>query len=257
MIAYLLTQQVANAPHRDMVGNITRAFEHFDLPTWTIVLLIVFFSVGGWAVIFAKLFQFIRLKRQDRAFLRQFDQQGGNFTRIYDSALQYPESPCASIFAAGYTELRALAPVSGERVGLRREMLPSIQRAYERVIARQILNLESHMIILATAVSVCPFLGLLGTVWGLLDSFWGMGAAGTAHISAVAPGIAEALVTTVFGLVAAVPALVGYNGLQNRINEVVLEMDEFCGRNMSILERNVAAERSAAASRPTAAWSER
>lgn len=245
------------ATGRTMLSNITRAFAHFDAVTWGVVLLIIFFSVAGWAVVFAKTLQFLRVKRQDRAFKRHFEQQGGKFTRIYEAAQGYPDSPCANIFAAGYLELRALAPVQRDgSVVVKREMLSSIQRTYEQVIARQILNLESHMIILATTVTVCPFLGLLGTVWGLLDSFWAMGAAGRGDLAVVAPGIAEALVTTVFGLVAAVPAVVAYNAFQNRINEVILEMDEFSGKNLSILERNMSGERTAPA-RPAEAWAER
>ncbi len=257
MSPYLLAQ--APVPAEGLSGaslteHLLHSFGQFDLATWVIVLLTFSFSIAGWAVIFSKVIQFMKVKRQDRAFQRHFEQQGGKFTRIYEAAQSYPDSPCANIFAAGYTELRALAPVQRDgSVVVKKEMLGSIQRTYEQIVARQILDLERHMITLATTVSICPFLGLLGTVWGILGSFWSMGETGTSRISVVAPGIAQALLATAFGLTAAIPALFAYNVFQNRINEIILEMDEFCGKNISILERNIVQERPPA-SRPAEAW---
>jgi biopolymer transport protein TolQ len=234
-----IPQHIIHVYGNSALSNVSKAFEHFDFFAWGVVVLIVLFSMAGWAVIIAKALQILRLRSQDRKFLDDFGRLGGSFTKIYDAGQRRKESPCAKIFMAGYAELRAIAPVQSERLQLRKDMLPTIQRVFDQVVAREILDLERHMIVLATTASVCPFLGLLGTVWGLLDSFWSMAETGSAGIATVAPGIAGALVTTIFGLFAAIPAVIGYNWHQNSINEVILEMEEFSGRNLSILERNV------------------
>lgn len=205
-----------------------------------ILIAITLLSVLSWAVMGWKYFTFRRTTRQNAQFSNVWESRAGDLTTIFEESAALLASSSAKVFAEGYRELKVLARVIDRRPVITREIVQSIERSIDRVIAREIINMERHMIILASTANASPLLGLLGTVWGVLNTFFMMGVNQNATIATVAPGISEALITTVFGLVAAIPAVMGYNFFNNRANEIVLEMEDFSSRFISLLERNVA-----------------
>lgn len=178
-----------------------------------VVLLIV--SVYSWAVIWDRMRLFGRVERADRAFVAAFRKLGARS----DSRLlcdQHPDSALAKVALAGQRALDQDLGESGS-LALKQEFA---QRAMDRAASDQAARLERHVGFLATAGSVSPFIGLMGTVWGVMSAFLNIGAQGSASLVVVAPGIAEALIATVAGLAAAIPAVVAYNHLLARLREM-------------------------------------
>lgn len=225
---------------------IGQSLRHSGVFAITILVVISLLSILSWAVMGWKAVVFHRTRRQNRAFSDGWDANAGDLTAIYQEGAGLLASPNAKVFAEGYKELKALARVVERRPVITREIVESVERSIDRVIAREIIEMERYMIVLATTSNAAPLLGLLGTVWGILATFWMIGLNQNATIATVAPGVSEALITTVFGLVAAIPASMGYNYFQNRVNEIVLEMEDFSSRFLSLLERNISRESAAA-----------
>jgi len=180
-----------------------------------LLLVLLAVSVYSWAVIWSRLRLYARVEREDRKFL-------GAYRRLpaqADSRLvceQHPGSILARVAMGGQRALEQHPPEAGGSVALRYEIA---QRAMDRVSSEESAGLERHVGFLATAGSVSPFIGLMGTVWGVMSSFLNIGAQGSASLVVVAPGIAEALIATVAGLAAAIPAVVAYNHLLGRLRE--------------------------------------
>lgn len=155
---------------------------------------------------------------------------------------QYRGSPLSGIFSAGYQELnvqiQALNPQNPDHPILSDRNFVGVQRALQRASAAELSILEKSMSWLATTGSVSPFIGLLGTVMGIISAFQGLGLEKTASIQAVAPGIAEALIATAFGLFAAIPAVVAYNQFISRMKNIAAEMDDFSSEFMNLVERS-------------------
>jgi biopolymer transport protein TolQ len=213
-----------------------------------VLLLLLFFSVASWAIIFAKLRTLRKAERQSDAFLRLF-RTSKNLSAMYEEAKRYPAAPVVALFREGFRELGQLGrgnPHPGgspggmpltptaERSG---EILEGISRTLRHASLRELSQIERHLIFLATTGSVTPFIGLFGTVWGIIDAFVGIGAAGSANLGAVAPGIAEALIATAAGLAAAIPAVIAYNYFVNRIRGIGTRLDLFTLEFMGLAER--------------------
>ncbi len=203
-----------------------------------ILVVLVVISVVCWAIIADRLRLLVRAERADRDFLAAFRRlAAGADLRL--AAQQHPASPLAALALAGQRTLdvhpAAVAP--GAPVSVRYELA---QRAMERAAGEQAAGREQHVGTLATAGSVSPFIGLLGTVWGVMTSFLNIGAQGSASLVVVGPGIAEALIATVAGLAAAIPAVVAYNHLTGRLrqldNHAVQFIGEFLDRRVGGLE---------------------
>lgn len=177
-----------------------------------ILLLLLGMSVYSWAVMVNRLRLYSSVERSDRSFLDAFRRMpAASDFRL--TAEQHPISLLARIALAGQRGLEAHSHVTG---GARDEF---VMRAMDRAAADEIARLERHVGFLATTGSVAPFIGLLGTVWGVMSSFLNIGAQGSATLAVVAPGIAEALIATVGGLAAAIPAVVGYNHCLGRLRD--------------------------------------
>jgi biopolymer transport protein TolQ len=177
-----------------------------------ILLLLLGISVYTWAIIVERLRLYIRVQREDRDFLRAF-----RAARVEDPAA---ESDSASVLGRlARVGERALAEPAGA-AATPTSRYERAQRAMERAAGDELARLERHVGFLATAGSVSPFIGLMGTVWGVMSSFMSIGAQGSASLVVVAPGIAEALIATVAGLAAAIPAVVGYNHLLARLRVI-------------------------------------
>jgi len=190
-----------------------------------ILVLLVLMSVYSWAVIWNRLRLYGRVERADRTFLAAFRRlKPGAECRL--ACEQHPQSLLARVALAGQRWLDQHPPSSGEG---RTERYESAQRAMDRAANEETAVLERHIGVLATVGSVAPFIGLLGTVWGVMTSFVNIGAQGSASLIVVAPGIAEALIATVAGLAAAIPAVVGYNHLLGRLRDFANSTGRFAG----------------------------
>ncbi|HAM51239.1 MAG TPA: protein TolQ [Nitrospiraceae bacterium] len=179
-----------------------------------VLLLLLFFSVFSWAIIFYKYRYFLKASKESDTFLRVF--RAGSETRgLFNTAKNLTVSPLTNVFRSVYTE-------EGRVVS--REEIKRLLRRYE---ALEIAKMEQYLNFLATTGSTTPFIGLFGTVWGIMNAFRGIGAAGSASLAVVAPGIAEALITTAAGLAAAIPAVVAYNYYLSRARKMIIEMEDF------------------------------
>lgn len=186
-----------------------------------VLLLLAVFSLFSWALIFQKLGLFGRIRRQSEQFLRIFRATKGVAN---PQALASAGSPFANVYMAGYRELQS--QVGAQNPG-RLKSLQAVAVSMQLAAADEVRRVEKGMSWLATTGSVAPFIGLFGTVWGVMDAFSGLGSAGAASLRVVAPGIAEALITTAAGLFAAIPAVIFYNQFLQNIRELAQRMDNF------------------------------
>jgi biopolymer transport protein TolQ len=200
----------------------------YDVFTNLIMFSLVYLSVYSWSVIIYKHRYFKRIKQANKAFMESFRRRK-TFNDPFKSA--NPDSASFSVLAEGLAEAQRLS--GGEQVSFPLEVLPNIQAAMERSIGQQEEDLSSKLISLASITSISPLLGLLGTVWGIMIAFVDIKNFGSSSIQVVAPGIAEALVTTIAGLVVAIPASMAYNAFNTNIRQMTLEMEnlssEFLG----------------------------
>ncbi len=195
--------------------------------------VLLFFSVICWALIVEKWWEFRAIKRDSKGFSRVF-RQGGRFSLIYGAAKKFRASPLAQVYSAAGLEL---ASVYGgveqvdatleEGEGLPREAIDSAHRAMLRSTEIEVTRMERYLPFLATTASAAPFIGLFGTIVGIMSAFHGIGQQGSASLAVVAPGISEALIATAAGLGAAIPAVMGYNFFVNRTKRWATELDGF------------------------------
>lgn len=190
-----------------------------------VLLILLFFSLISWAMIFQKLGLFGRIRRQSDQFLRIFRATRGVAN---PQALASAGSPFANVYAAGYRELQSqVGTAAGNPHPPKLKSLQAVTVSMQLASAEEIRRVEKGMSWLATTGSVTPFIGLFGTVWGIIDAFSGLGSAGAASLRAVAPGIAEALVTTAAGLFTAIPAVIFYNQFLQNIRDLAQRLDTF------------------------------
>jgi biopolymer transport protein TolQ len=197
-----------------------------------VLAMLFFFSLFSWALIFQKLRMFSRMNHQTALFLRIF-----RSNRILPDPKQMGSggSPLEPVYAAGYRELESQTR-SGSTPG-RIVSLNAVTVSMQLAAGEEVRKAEKYMPWLATTGSVTPFIGLFGTVWGVMDAFTGLGAAGSASLRAVAPGIAEALITTAAGLFTAVPAVIAYNHFLHDIRELGGRMDSFAMEVSALVEK--------------------
>jgi len=210
-------------------------------PVVKLVLLILFyFSLVSWGIIFYKFKTIQQAIRESERFL-DFFWEKKRFDSIGQGIKDFTQTPLAILFREGYHELLQLKKQN--RSDEVREMsadlggLGNVSRALRRASTQETHRLEKYLTFLATTGSTAPFIGLFGTVWGIMDAFHGIGQTGSASLAVVAPGISEALVATAIGLAAAIPAVMGYNHFLNKGNVLVGEMDNFSQEFLNIVER--------------------
>jgi biopolymer transport protein TolQ len=191
-------------------------------------------SVLCWTVVFTK-WTLLRKTTNDNHRFLQFFWQSKSMDDIYIRIDQYTGSTVAAVFKSGMKELRKLNGVSSTSSTLE---LENIQRALQRSSNEETANLEKHVTWLATTASAAPFIGLFGTVWGIMTSFQGIGASGSANLAVVAPGISEALIATAAGIGAAIPAAIFYNYFLNQIKRIAIDMDGFQQDFLNIIRRS-------------------
>ncbi len=215
--------------------NIFKIIAEADIVVQLILLLLVFFSVFSWAIIFYKAKTIKSAVKQSERFLEAF-RRSKSLGEVNDAAKRLRASPLAVIFLAGNKELAYQSKSTGEN-GWTGTKTESLSRALLKASNAEVARLEKMMFFLATTGSVSPFIGLFGTVWGIMISFVRIGAMRSASLQVVAPGIAEALVATAVGLFAAVPAVIAYNYFLGRIKDVIADMEDFSLEFLSIAER--------------------
>lgn len=199
-----------------------------------VLLVLLFFSVFSWAIIFFKRKTIRSASLHSKKFIKFF-RESSDLTEISKSAKKFRFSPLASLFQSGYKELAYLSKSGGQSRSI--EKLEGVNRALLKASNQEISRLERMMSFLATTGSVTPFIGLFGTVWGIMDAFHRIGIVRSASLDTVAPGIAEALIATAAGLFAAVPAVIAYNYFLNRIKDLITEMEDFSLEFLNIAER--------------------
>lgn len=200
-----------------------------------VLLVLLFFSVFSWAVIFFKRKTLKTASFQSKKFLNIF-RKSANLNDVNEAAKKYRSCPEARLFRSGFKVLSHYMK-SNPNPTITPANLETVNRALIKAANREVSRLEKMMNFLATTGSVTPFIGLFGTVWGIMDSFREIGIQGVASLVTVAPGIAEALIATALGLFAAIPAVVAYNYFLHRIKEVVSDMEDFSIEFLSITER--------------------
>ena len=200
-----------------------------------VLALLLLFSVISWAMILQKSAMFGRIRRQSDQFLRIFRSTRGVAN---PQALASGSSPFSSVYAAGYRELQSqIGGLTGNPHPPRLKSLQAVTVSMQLASAEEVRRVEKGMAWLATTGSVTPFIGLFGTVWGIIDAFSGLGSAGAASLRAVAPGIAEALVTTAAGLAAAIPAVIFYNQFLQNIRDLAQRLDTFTMEVTALVEK--------------------
>lgn len=203
-----------------------------------IIIILLFFSVLAWSVMISKALQMRRARRLNRFFLAEFRRQA-RVLEIFDRRVQVEGCPLYEVYLAGCSELDRRLQASNAR-GRQRFIsltgMEHVKRALENAVAEESLNLESGLILLAIAVSGAPFLGLLGTVWGVMSTFAGVAQQGSATLAAMAPGVAAALITTVAGLSVAIPSMFAYNWLVHHLRVLTVELDNFAQELVSRME---------------------
>lgn len=202
-----------------------------------VLLVLLGASVLCWTIIISKARFLKRVHKENAAFLNTF-WNGKTIDEIVNKSDRYEVSPIANIFKGGVKELRKLSsaessPTTGH------EKVENIQRALVRAANAEVASMEKNVGWLATTASAAPFVGLFGTVWGIMNSFQSIGQTGAANLAVVAPGISEALITTATGIAAAIPAVIAYNQFGAQIRRVTVDMDCFSQDFVNIIQRSL------------------
>jgi biopolymer transport protein TolQ len=218
-------------------GEVWQLLTNTGLVARIVLLILLAFSILSWAIIFQKYRGFRAAGRESQEFLKVF-RQSKKLSEIRAFCHTLKESPLPEVFHSGYREIESQAVMAESPGKPRIRSLEAVRRALQIGASRELSRLEQWVTWLATTGSVTPFVGLFGTVWGIIDAFHGMGTAGTASLRSVAPGISEALITTAAGLFAAIPAVIAYNIFLQRIREFGNQMDDFSLEFLNMTERH-------------------
>jgi biopolymer transport protein TolQ len=229
------------APQQDSIIDMVT---HSGVVVQGVLYLLLAFSIISWGIVLFKFKQIYQARQESERFASIF-WETKNFSAIHTSALEMKESPVAQVFRAGYQELMRITRVRKQGAALEGEPpandeggIENIERAMRRAIRLQMTRLERGLAFLATTASTTPFVGLFGTVWGIMDAFRGLGVTKTSSIQAVAPGISEALIATAVGLAAAIPAVMAYNYFSRQNRLLTADMENFAAEFLNIAERH-------------------
>jgi biopolymer transport protein TolQ len=231
---------LAQAPPQAFEGGVAGLIAQSGPVPRAVLALLLVFSLVSWAIIFYKGASLARARSQSATFLDIF-RRSAKFSEVNAVCPQLKASPLVGVFQAGYLEVNqqvrgGATPAAGTKPTVR--SLESLSRSLARAAGVEVTRLERRLSFLATTASVTPFVGLFGTVWGIMDAFAEIGRMGSASLVVVAPGIAEALITTAMGLFAAIPAAVFFNTFTSRVKVLGSMVDDFALEFLNIVERN-------------------
>jgi biopolymer transport protein TolQ len=229
------TLDMGSSFHGSLLGMILDA----GLMVKFVLLILLVLSIISWTIIFIKFRYYRKIRIENEAFDSDY-KRSNKLSELLPAAKKYSCSTTAEVFRVGYTELTKVNKLSKdtartEEISL--SSLDNVQRALNRASSTEMTKLESALGFLATTGSASPFIGLFGTVWGIMETFKAIGARGSATLAVVAPGISEALIATAAGLAAAIPAVIFYNYFLNKSRTMVQEMDNFADEFLNIVER--------------------
>ena len=231
---------LAQAQPQAFSGGITGLLAHSGWVARSVLLLLLVFSLISWAIILYKGAALQRARAQSATFLDIF-RKSSKFSEVNAVCPQLRASPLVGVFQAGYLEVnqqvRGAAP-AGAASRPTVKSLESLSRSLARAATVESTRIERRLSFFATTASVSPFVGLFGTVWGIMDAFGDIGRMGSANLAVVAPGISEALITTAMGLFAAIPAAVFFNVFTSRVRVLGSMVDDFALEFLNIVERN-------------------
>ena len=209
-----------------------------------VMLLLLIFSLVSWTIIIMKHLTYKRAKTETKFFLDIF-WKSKNLTDAYKEAKEIPHSPEATIFLLGFNELQKISrsrmskQKSEENLEMQLASMDNLKRALRKAENKQLAQLGRYLSFLATTGSATPFIGLFGTVWGIMTSFQDIGMRGSASLAVVAPGISEALIATAAGLAVAIPAVIFYNYYSNKLSDIENNMQGFSADFMNLVERDL------------------
>jgi biopolymer transport protein TolQ len=247
LVLALQQSEGSAAPAAGATGDVVQLIRDASPVSQAILVVLLIFSVASWAIVLYKALAFRRMERQSAAFLDVF-RRSTKFSEVQAVCATLKDSPLVGLFQAGYAELNAqlrqpaaVATGSSPTAVVTRPTLKSltaVDRALLRAASVEVNRLEKRVPFLATTASITPFIGLFGTVWGIMAAFQNIGTQGSTDLSVVAPGIAEALIATAMGLFAAIPAVYFYNAFTTKVKTYASEMDDFALEFLNISERN-------------------
>lgn len=222
---------------------------HAGLVVKLVLLILLLFSVFSWAIIIVKYRVYRTAERESKIFLDHF-WTSRNFSKAFMEAKRLVRSPVAAMFKSGYVDLEKIKkervqpdpsrePLNSDAQRKLSEEVATIDRTLKRVAGAEITKLEKNLTFLATTGNATPFIGLFGTVWGIMDAFRQIGFRGSTSLAVVAPGISEALIATAAGLFAAIPAVIAYNYFLSRMRVVTSQMENFSAEFINIVERHI------------------
>ena len=202
------------------------------------LLVLLVASIVSWGIILERARTFRRARRETQAFLAKFH-SGSRLSDLRDQAQKWTRSPVVGLFKAAFHEVSQLSmDASGAGRALDDDAVEDVTRMISRAAAANLRDIERSLTFLATTASTAPFIGLFGTVWGIMTAFQAIGATGASNLAIVAPGIAEALIATAAGLFAAIPAVYFYNHFTHEVKLFAADMDDFALEFLNICERN-------------------
>ena len=210
-----------------------------DFVVKIVMIILLIASIWSWAIIIDKSRKFIRLKKQANIFESAF-WSGDSLEELYEKQANSPEHPLASVFVAGmyeWTRVNDKNTLSNEKI--QAGLQDRIHQVMHVAVTRELENIEKNIGYLATVGSTAPFIGLFGTVWGIMNSFQSIALSKDTSLAVVAPGIAEALLATALGLLAAIPAVIAYNKLSNSLNSYATKLQNFAGEFEALLSRHL------------------
>ncbi len=234
----VVAAQIAGSISADM--SMWALFMRADLIVKIVIALLVLASFWSWAIIFEKWFRFRRIMEMANRFESDF-WSGGSLDRLFEAVGATPKHPMARLFASAMRELRRTTErgLVGRREDVRGNLQLRISQVMRVTIDREMQHLEKYLGFLATVGSTAPFVGLFGTVWGIMNSFQAIAVSKNTSLAVVAPGIAEALFATALGLIAAIPAVVAYNKFSNDLGHYATRLEGFAGEFSAILSRQL------------------
>ncbi len=209
-----------------------------------VMLILLIASIWSWSIIIEKTKRFFLLKKQANAFEETF-WSGESLEKLYKEEEKNPQHPLATVFVAGmYEWTRASNSNSLSNEKIQAGLQERIHQVMNVAVTRELENVEKNIGFLATVGSTAPFIGLFGTVWGIMNSFQSIALSKDTSLAVVAPGIAEALLATALGLVAAIPAVIAYNKLSNNLNTYALRLQNFASEFEALLSRHLSEQSS-------------